>query len=60
MTFARNKRFGYLTCSPPLAGRAPSSPSSSLSSSPENTMPLPGQAVSIAGQINLDRQARSV
>ena len=52
-------------CSPqeswtPPAGRRPSSPSSPLSESPQDTGPLPGQAVLISGQADLDLQLRSV
>ena len=60
MTFARNKRFGYLTCSPPLAGQAPSSPSPSLSSSPEKPTSEASQPSLEVQDLDLDRQARSV
>ena len=44
---------------PPAARRPPSS-SSPLSESPQDTGPLPGQAVLISGQADLDLQLRSV
>ena len=60
MTFARTKRFDYLTCFPPRRGRIPSSPSPSLSSSPEKPTSELRNSGSRFRDTDLDRQARSV
>jgi hypothetical protein len=60
MTFARNKRFDYSGSWNPPAGRRPSSPSSPLSESPQDTTTEVPQPSSVLPAIDLDLQLVSV